>query len=55
MFGGCSNWKRGKTDDAHQKLAKTTVLEFGEQNTFAMLTSFGTLASGFNFSSSTSY
>ena len=55
MFGGCSNWKRGKTDDTHQKLAKTTVLEFGEQNTFAMLTSFGTLASGFNFSSSTSY
>ena len=33
MFGGCSKYKPGKSLDAQQKLAKTTVLEFGEQNT----------------------
>ena len=33
MFGGCPKWESGKTDDTQQKLAKTTVLEFGEQNT----------------------
>ena len=33
MFGGCPKWEREKSDDAQQKLAKTTVLEFGEQNT----------------------
>ena len=43
MFGGCPKWERGKIDDAQQKLAKTTVLEFGEQNTYAVLTFFGIL------------
>ena len=33
MFGGCPKQERGKSDDAAQKLAKTTVLDFGEQNT----------------------
>ena len=33
MVGGCPKWERGTSDDAQQKLAKTTVLEFGEQNT----------------------
>ena len=33
MFGGCPKWERGKSLDAVQKLAKTTVLDFGEQNT----------------------
>ena len=33
MFGGCPKYERGKSDDAQQKLAKTTVLDFGEQNT----------------------
>ena len=32
MFGGCPKFESGKTDDTQQKLAKTTVLEFGEQN-----------------------
>ena len=36
MFGGCPKWERQKTDDAQ---AKTTVLVFGEQNTYAVLTS----------------
>ena len=30
MFGGCPKFESKKTDDAQQKLAKTTVLEFGE-------------------------
>ena len=33
MFGGCSKYKKsesGKLDDEQQKLAKTTVLEFGK-------------------------
>ena len=33
MFGGCPKRESGKSADALQKLAKTTVLEFGEQNT----------------------
>ena len=33
MFGGCPKWEWGKSADAQQKLAKTTVLDFGEQNT----------------------
>ena len=33
MFGGCPKWVRGKSVDALPKLAKTTVLDFGEQNT----------------------
>ena len=33
MFGGCPKWERGKSDDALPKLAKTTVLDFGEKNT----------------------
>ena len=34
MFGGCPKFESGKSLDAQQKLAKTTVLEFGEQITF---------------------
>ena len=37
MFGGCPKWERGKTDAAVPKLAKTTVLEFGEQNMYMTL------------------
>ena len=34
MFGGCPNWQwGGKSEHAQHKLAKTAVLEFGEQNT----------------------
>ena len=33
MFGGCPKWEWGKSHDAQQKLAKTAVLDFGEQNT----------------------
>ena len=33
MFGGCQKWEWRKSTDALQKLAKTTVLDFGEQNT----------------------
>ena len=33
MFGGRPKFEWGKSDIALQKLAKTTVLEFGEQNT----------------------
>ena len=33
MFGGCPKFESEKSDDAQQKLAKTTVLDFGEQNT----------------------
>ena len=33
MFGGCPKWERGKSLNAQQKLAKTTVLDFGGQNT----------------------
>ena len=29
MFGGCPNWQWG-TPEHQQKLAKTTILEFGE-------------------------
>ena len=32
MFGGCPKWESGKSHDAQQKLAKSTVLDFGEQN-----------------------
>ena len=35
MFGGCPNWQWGKSEYAQHKLAKTAVLEFGEQNTHA--------------------
>ena len=31
MFGGSPKWKWGKSVYAQQQLAKTTVLEFGEQ------------------------
>ena len=31
MFGGSPKWKWGKSIYAQQQLAKTTVLEFGEQ------------------------
>ena len=34
MFGGCPKWEIGKSLDAKQKLAKITVLDFGEQITF---------------------
>ena len=34
MFGGSPKWESGKPDAALQKLAKTSVLEFGKQNTF---------------------
>ena len=37
MFGGSPKWESGKPDAALQKLPKTTVLEFGEQNTFKTL------------------
>ena len=30
MFGGCPKWELGKSEDTQQKLAKTTVLDFGE-------------------------
>ena len=33
MFGGCPKFESEKSDDAQLKLAKTTVLDFGEQNT----------------------
>ena len=33
MFGGCPKCERGKSLYAQQKLDKTTVLDFGEQNT----------------------
>ena len=33
MFGGCPKWEREKSLDTQQKLAKTTVLDFGELNT----------------------
>ena len=33
MFGGCPKFESGKSNDVQQKLAKTTVLEFGEQST----------------------
>ena len=36
MFGGSPKWERGKTDAAQQKLAKTTVLEFGELSIFVI-------------------
>ena len=38
MFGGCPKLERGKSDDAQLKLAKTAVLEFGEQDTYIILT-----------------
>ena len=37
MFGGCPKWERKKSLDAQQKQAKTTVLEFGEQNTHIII------------------
>ena len=40
MFGGCPKLESGKSDNAHQKLAKTTVLDFGEQNTYNSIHSF---------------
>ena len=33
MFGGCPNWQWGKSGYEQQKLAKTAILEFGEQST----------------------
>ena len=35
MFGGCPKWQWGKSEYAQHKVAKTAVLEFGEQNTLA--------------------
>ena len=32
MFGGCPKWEMTKSFYTLQKLAKTTVLDFGEQN-----------------------
>ena len=32
MIGGCPKYESGKSADALQKLAETTVLDFGEQN-----------------------
>ena len=40
MFGGSPKWERGKSDAAQQKLAKTTVLEFGELSIFALICNF---------------
>ena len=37
MFGGCPKWEVGKSIDAQQKLADTTVLEFGKHNRHMML------------------
>ena len=39
MFGGSPKFEKGKTDDTQQKVAKTTVLEFGEQNAYMTLAS----------------
>ena len=39
MFGGCPKYELGKSVDALPKLAKTTLLEFGEQNTWYWLPS----------------
>ena len=38
-FGGSPKWEYhlGKSDDAHLKLAETTVMEFGEYNTHCTL------------------
>ena len=36
MFGGCPKWEMGKSCDALPKLAETTVLDFGEQNTLCV-------------------
>ena len=33
MFGGCPKWEGGKLHATLPKLAKTSVLEFGEQTT----------------------
>ena len=33
LFGGCPKWQWKILEFAQQKIAKTTVLEFGEQNT----------------------
>ena len=40
MFGGCQKWKLGKSDEQLLKLAETTVLEFGEQNTLLCIVDF---------------
>ena len=31
MFGGCPKWQWGKSEHNQQNLAKTAILEFGEQ------------------------
>ena len=31
MFGGCPKWQWGKSEHDQQNLAKTAILEFGEQ------------------------
>ena len=38
MFGGCQKWEKGKSDKAQQKLAKTTVVQFGKRSTCAIVT-----------------
>ena len=37
MFGGVPEGQVGKPNDAKQKLAETTVMEFGEYNTHCTL------------------
>ena len=37
MFGGCPKYERGKSYVAQQKLAKTAILDFGEQNTHMII------------------
>jgi len=36
MLGGCSKWEQEKTDDARTRLADTSVLDLGEQNTLCV-------------------
>ena len=40
VFGGSPKLEGGKSDNAQQKLAKTTVLDFGEHNTYNSIHSF---------------
>ena len=48
MFGGCPKWERGKSLDALQKLAKTTVLDFGTHNSIHSLAVSGLFISLIN-------
>ena len=49
MFGGCPKFESGKSSDAEQKLAKTTVLDFGEQSTHTQHFSIHLLAISASF------